>query len=175
MLQFSPSIARIQWPVIHIVATSLMAVSLPLGVAPAQANSYQSCSNRLLDAGLNAETAALACAQALHPDDLSRCVVDITSETTLAPDSVLSACGRDRRPQEVASCVNNLHNALGGGDTSLVLQNCRLSILPLKYSECVSGLSEAVELASEQVLNTCIAAGYQPRDVAPTFIYGSTP
>jgi hypothetical protein len=42
--------------------------------------------------------------------------------------------------------------------------------LPVRYADCVTGLSAASELTPEASLTTCSAAGYRPVDLAPTFI-----
>ncbi|PSN18714.1 hypothetical protein C7271_11040 [filamentous cyanobacterium CCP5] len=137
----------------------------------AGANDYGSCSRRLLNAGIATDEAATACARALHPDRVASCVVGITAATALAPDDVLSACSRDRRPQETASCVTDIHRELGLAESKRVLETCSLSLLPLSYSDCVVGLSRTIELATEESLGYCISAGYQPENVAPTFIF----
>lgn len=149
-----------------------MAAALPLAVPTAsQANDYESCSRRLLESGITATDAATACSRALHPDRIASCVADITQATALAPEGVLAACSRDRRPQEVASCVTSIHRNLEVASSALVLESCRLSILPLRYSDCVVGLSRTAELGTDESIGYCISAGYQPEDVAPTFIF----
>jgi len=135
-----------------------------------QANEFGNCTGKLLDAGVPPESASLACAQALHPEQVSSCVVDVTKTADILPEEALAACGRDRRPDEVASCFRSIHRNLMVTDSQAVLTACHLSILPGRYSDCVTGLSAASDLVPEESLTTCSAAGYRPVGVAPTFI-----
>lgn len=163
---------RFQWPAIHLTIAALAATTLPLAVPnAAKANDYEFCSRRLLEAGIEVENAATACARALHPDQTASCVVNITNTTALAPEEVLLACARDRRPQETATCVTDIHRELELTDSELVLESCGLSVLPLSYSDCVVGLDRTAELGLEESIGYCISAGYEPEDVAPTFIF----
>lgn len=139
----------------------------PLG---AQANEFGNCTGKLLAAGIDSESAALACAQALHPNEMAGCVVDVTGTADVLAEDALAACSRDRRPNEVATCFGSIYNNLEGANPQKTLENCQLSILPLRYSDCVTGLDAASELPAESALTTCSVAGYRPVDLAPTFI-----
>lgn len=172
MVHFPLSHNPFQWSAIQFVLISVTAASFPLVAQPSQANEYESCNRRLIEAGVSVASAANSCARALHPDRVATCVADITATATaLAPEDVLSACSRDRRPREMASCVTGIHNNLEVASSELVLESCRLSLLPLRYSDCVIGLSRSAELGIEESIGYCIAAGYRPQDVAPTFIF----
>lgn len=158
----------------------VLRAAVPVGVAalfavnpivfPAYANDYETCATDLLKAGIDAEAATTACARALHPDEVSACVTGVQGVTSLAGLDILSACSRDRRPKEVASCVGMIHGDLTVDDSASVLDHCHRSILPIRFSECVVGLSASTPLALSEALSTCISAGYRPEDIAPTFI-----
>jgi hypothetical protein len=97
-------------------------------------------------------------------------VTDVVEVSGVEPMMALSACSRDRRPAEVATCVSNIYADLTVEDASEVVQLCHLSILPERYSACVVGLSQELGLTTKESLNECISAGYRPVDVSPTFI-----
>ncbi|WP_052050190.1 hypothetical protein [Leptolyngbya sp. KIOST-1] len=83
----------------------------------------------------------------------------------------LLACQSDRRPQDLASCVGTIHRSLAVTNSTAVLNNCRRSVLPLRFADCVVGVAAAADLAVTDSLRQCSAAGYLPEDVAPTFIF----
>lgn len=150
------------------------ALIAPLAVAnPGVAIDYNygQCAADLLDAGLSAEAVAAACSRALHPEQVGRCVLDVTAITDLGVEDALSACSRDRRPLELATCVANIHDFLEVASSATVLNNCHRSILPVRYADCVIDTALTAELATTDSLALCIAAGYRPVDVAPTFIF----
>ncbi|MBD0269054.1 MAG: hypothetical protein ICV77_12265 [Cyanobacteria bacterium Co-bin8] len=160
-----------QWPAIHFAIAALMAAPLSFaGQRPAAANDYESCARDLVTAGIEAAIAANACGTALRPVDVSTCVTGVVDVADVSALSALSACSRDRRPRELATCVTNIHTALAVTNSSEVLNNCRLSILPERYSSCVVGLSDGAGLELVESLNQCISAGYRPVGLAPTLI-----
>ncbi len=172
MLHFHRSLRPIQCSAIPFaVIGTIVAPMLVFSPLAAQANEFATCAGALIDAGIEAEAASAACAQALKPEQVSRCVVDITDETELAPEQVLAACSRDRRPNELATCVATIHGSLEVSSSADVLDNCRRSVLPVRYSDCVVGLATTAEVATTESMALCIAAGYRPVDVAPTFIF----
>jgi hypothetical protein len=142
-------------------------------VAPATAITYDygRCAADLLDVGLAAESVAQACAEALHPEQVSSCVLDIATVTELGAEAALTACSRDRRPEELATCVISIHDVLDVANSGDVLGNCHRSILPVRYSDCVIDVATTAEIATTESMALCLAAGYRPVDVAPTFIY----
>lgn len=158
---------------------ALMAIAIPQ--APAQANDFRGCVRRLVNTGINQEIAGRSCAQALVPGDLSDCVADIKGTTELKPEDILSACYRVRRPTELASCVVTIDRRLlrgikpettegtGSNDlTSLALDNCRRSLLPERYSECVTGYAGAAsEATPAKAMEVCISAESVNRDYSP--------
>ncbi len=171
MVHFPCSIERIQCPVIQFAVAGTIALPAilfsPLAV---QANEFGNCTGKLLAAGIEAESASLACAQALHPDEVASCVVDVTATADVLSEDALTACSRDRRPDEVAACFDSIYTNLAGADPLETLNNCQLSILPSRYSDCVTGLAAASDLTPDSSLATCSVAGYRPVDLAPTFI-----
>jgi hypothetical protein len=49
-----------------------------------------------------------------------------------------------------------------------ILDHCRRSLLPIRFSECVNGLSREVDFSTSRALDTCIAAEDFPRELSPT-------
>ena len=131
---------------------------------------YDRCTARLLDLKLPAEEAASACARALKPSDLSRCVTRVSDVKGIAATDALEACRRVWRPQEMASCVVDIEGRVNGSTATEVLDYCRRSLLPDRFANCVVGVSRAVKSSPTQALDTCIDGGYFPREVDPTFI-----
>jgi hypothetical protein len=87
----------------------LLSVSIP--TRPAMANEgFDDCISGLVDSGVAAEKAGVACSDALIPEDLSECVSDIRGGTPIAADDALTACYRARRPVDMASCVVDIHD-----------------------------------------------------------------
>ncbi|MEO1295789.1 MAG: hypothetical protein AAFW75_08290 [Cyanobacteria bacterium J06636_16] len=149
----------------------LAAGSVPL-VAPAAhaSEDYAACARDLTELGVEAATAAAACALAFDPTEMSDCVVGVTDAADVSPVAAVSACSRDRRPDEVATCVTSIHEQLAVTNSQSVLTLCHRSILPERYAECVTGLADAVGYSTDDSLASCIAAGYRPQDVAPTYV-----
>lgn len=175
MIHFSRTLQLFQWPVIPFVAGALLSVgTLPFGLAAAQAQAtdldYDACARELLGAGVDAEAAAIACAGAYRPTDVSSCVTGVLDAADVTPTAALTACSRDRRPDEVATCVADIHNALVVDDSQGVLDRCHRTILPKRYAACVIGIVSEVDYTTEDALATCIAAGYRPLNVTPTYI-----
>jgi hypothetical protein len=161
---------RCRWSAIPFLSAGLLA-AVPLVAGQAQANEYAACADALLDLDLDRETVASACALAYHPEEVSSCVTGVLSETTtITPVDALSACSRDRRPLEVATCVTDIHTTLPVSDSAAVLDHCHRSLLPVRYSQCVIAIAETADFTTDESLARCIAAGYRPTDVAPTYI-----
>ncbi|PSR17589.1 hypothetical protein C8255_11805 [filamentous cyanobacterium CCP3] len=142
-----------------------------LSAPSAVANDYEACANSLIEAGLDGAAAAAACGKALNPADLSSCTLDVTGIGDINVEQALVACQSDRRPKELATCVSDIHQSLEVASSTAVLNGCRRSVLPLRFSDCVVGVATAAELAVVNSLLQCSAAGYVPTDVAPTFIF----
>lgn len=175
MIHFSWSFKLLRWPTIPFVALGLVAATtLPGFNGSAQAQdsdlNYGACAEDLVAAGIDPDTAAAACALAFEPTLVSNCVTDVVATTAIAPEVALGACSRDRRPDEVATCVTDIHSELAIDNSLTVLDFCHLSILPLRYKACVVGIAGELALGTDETLTRCIAAGYRPLNVAPTFI-----
>ncbi|MEM8544306.1 MAG: hypothetical protein AAGF66_10010 [Cyanobacteria bacterium P01_H01_bin.119] len=161
----------VQWSVIPLAIAGLAATTLPAVVqSPAQANEFERCATALTRSGVSIEEADYACANALHPVDVSSCYTKVLDDISLESGALLYACRRVRRPLELATCVVDIHrDRLNEGSTA-VLENCRRSLLPVRYSQCVVGLIDASAIELSDSLSECIAGGYRPRDISPTFI-----
>lgn len=92
----------------------LTAFSLPLALcsnvllseaALAGKNRFEACLDKLLSSELTEETAAVACAGALEPEELSTCVAEIKQDTSITAEEALKACYQVRRPKDLAQCV----------------------------------------------------------------------
>lgn len=125
---------------------------------PRTKNAYRACSVELMGAGLTADAAASACADALHPRDISKCVVQINRKTNIAAVEALGSCQRVRRPLDLATCVVDINTKSRTTTTTplLVLDQCRRSLLPEQFSECVVGLSRQVDFSLDRLMNTCL-------------------
>ncbi|MBD2461362.1 hypothetical protein H6G89_09915 [Oscillatoria sp. FACHB-1407] len=168
-------------PLIRLSVLSLATVALfaPLPAAAQTSNrtstrvrtsDYQACASSLTGAGISEADAADACAAALYPQDVARCVTRIDNGTEIAATDALSGCRQVRRPIELATCVNDIDNVTTGAESLVVLDNCRRSLLPTRFSACVVGLSREIEFAPAEALETCIAAGDRPSNLRPSFI-----
>lgn len=159
---------------IRIAAIPLVAAGLlaTVSTVPAVAvgNDYQTCAGELLSAGISEEEAAAACAGSLNPEELSECVIEIDAGTAVEATNALSGCRRVRRPEELSTCVVDIAFDINATEALNVLDYCRRSLLPERFSECVVGLRTEVGFPTNEILNTCIAAGDRPRELSPTFI-----
>lgn len=138
---------------------------------------YQTCIADITGTGVEAAAAATACGAALYPRDLSRCVVRIDSSTALTSSDALSNCREVRRPVELSTCVvdiTEIDNPTDSEPLLNVVDHCRRSLLPVRFSACVVGLRSQVDLSTEDILTDCIAATNRPRDVLPSFLPGNT-
>jgi hypothetical protein len=116
--------------------------------APAQANEYQACTANLTSAKLDRLSIAQGCAEALHPEEVGSCVVQIVNDKAvdnkIVNTAALDACRRVRRPMELATCVTSIHESasakpLSPAGSMAVLDSCRKSLLPERYGRCVVG------------------------------------
>lgn len=204
-------------------------------------NQFDVCVKQMTSSGVSAEKAGTACADALIPKELSRCVVMIRSQTAINPDDALTACYRVRRPVDLAHCVVDIDNELlkskaasvtpkettppetqnppelpSNGENNLIIEgenqskedlkpskliaqtsetqnnpnltqqsefiadeksspllvaldSCRRSLLPGRYSQCVTGLSRQASLSPIAAMNTCLDAQAYPTDIFPDY------
>lgn len=140
---------------------------LPVSPATAKDNSFEICSSELIDAGISAIEASEACSRALAPDDLSLCVTSMNQQAFVPAEEALLACFRDRRPLELATCVLEIDQATLPVNPTSVVDHCRRSLLPLRFSECAIGLTATGEIALAEALDSCIDAEDYPRDLIP--------
>ena len=149
-----------------------LAMTLPstaANIPTSYRNTYRGCAGRLVSVGISSEDAATACAGALRPTEVSRCVVEIKQKTAIAAEDALSTCRQDRRPNEVARCVVGISRnseAVAG-----VLDYCgRRSLLPVRFAECVVGLRREIEISPTQAMDSCIDESDQISEFAPNFV-----
>ncbi|MDR9402932.1 MAG: hypothetical protein RI580_05770 [Halothece sp. Uz-M2-17] len=126
---------------------------------------FKICAEELQEAGLSPDESSAACADALRPKDLSLCVLSMNQEVGIPAEEGLYNCYRDRRPLELASCVVDINQFLEGDDIGIIVENCRRSILPLRYSDCVVGLTNAAEetIDPANAMEECINADTFPQ------------
>lgn len=146
------------------------ATTVPAKALNADPGSYSSCLSDLTSTGLATDLAAEACAGAFHPRQLARCVTRLEDLSELTATNRLSACSRNRRPDDLASCVIDITDDLGSSAAPAALNHCRLSLLPQRFANCVLGVGAIEGLDAIATLDLCLQAGYRPRDLAPSFI-----
>lgn len=160
------AIARSTVPFVAIA--SLFAVAIPHRPAVAM-NEFQLCTAQLVRlAGVSPEGAVDACSDALNPKEISRCVVTIHQLTPTLTQDALVACKRVRRPVELSRCMFDITDNTRDSQPLAVLDYCRRSLLPLRYAQCVVGLSRETDFSSGQVMESCIKAEDFPRNLYPT-------
>jgi hypothetical protein len=120
-------------------------------------------------AEVSPEAASVACARALRPEDLSRCVVTINQVTPTLKQDALAACTKVRRPVELSRCVSDISDRTQSSEVLSVVDYCRRSLLPIRFSECVTGLRREIDFSTSRALETCIAAEDFPSNLTATF------
>ena len=160
-----------------LAAASLLSAALPISPAGAielrfnrSRNSYRICAQEMVKVGVVPEAAAAACAAALHPRDVSTCVSQINTKAQVAAMDALFNCRRVRRPDELAICVVDINSKAQGAPIGSVIEHCRRSLLPQRFSDCVVGLSRRLQFPTEQLLATCIDARYQIGQFEPNAV-----
>lgn len=136
---------------------------------------YNSCAADLLDAGIDPALVAPSCASVLRPEELGSCVADIELDTPATALDALGNCRQVRRPLELATCVVDIHEFTVDPETAIVLDRCRRSLLPERFSSCVVGISDEINLDTfritpTEMMNTCLDAGERIEDTFPTFV-----
>jgi hypothetical protein len=188
----SPSKFKTPFKAVHLlrlaiaqcVTAGFVAAALPAAALTTYDNTYrstsgdyQTCVAQITGAGIAGVEASTACAAALSPQDLSKCVVGIDSRTALTATDALSNCRQVRRPVELSTCVvdiNAIDNPTDAAPLLNVMDHCRRSLLPVRFSACVVGLRKQANFATTDALTDCIAATNRPRDVLPNFLPGSS-
>ncbi len=166
-----PSVRLTRWSGIPFTLASLLALGVAPSLAQTLGGDFALCARGLRSRGLSDEAIAAACALAYRPTEVSGCVAGVLNRAAVDPTVALAACSRDRRPLEVAACFSAIHGTLPISDSPAVLDHCHRSILPVRYGQCVTDLATTLNLGPEAALAQCIAAGYRPENVAPTFIF----
>lgn len=147
---------------LHLAATPLVMSGLALNPAMAASvpssylNDYRFCAARLLALNISADAVSNACATALSPKTLSTCVYDIQRQTKILATDALTTCRQVRQPNELATCVVGISTNSQEETISEVLDYCRLSLLPVRFAECVVGLRREIAVPALQAMNTCI-------------------
>ena len=146
---------------------SFPAFLLAVPISPSMAGSIGSCANSLMTNGVEKSAAAAACSDALKPDDLASCVATIESGTDIKGNDALQSCYRVRRPDELAVCVTTVSSNLEKEKSMMALDSCRRSLLPKRHAECTVDLAGISQISSEEAIKSCIAAEFNPNEVAP--------
>jgi hypothetical protein len=154
------------WGVTGLATVGVLITNIPIPSAQADnyrlnpsAADYQTCVKGVLSTGVQANEAGAACAAALRPTDVSKCVTKINGAKITGIDA-LNSCQRVRRPNELASCVVGINNLskTPATDTLSILDFCRRSLLPDRFAQCVIGLSGQINSPTSQIMNICIDA-----------------
>ncbi|NJN87408.1 MAG: hypothetical protein HC881_15250 [Leptolyngbyaceae cyanobacterium SL_7_1] len=169
------------------ITIPVVLLGLSITILPATANSYpdssrfepsseefQTCASQLLAAGVAQPQVAITCARTLHPTELSDCVATIEATTELNAEDILARCERVRRPAELATCVTDINTGRGDAIALDVLDYCRRSLLPIRFSNCVLGVGSEVNFESTAVaLEACISASDRllEEELLPDFIF----
>ncbi|NEO97527.1 MAG: hypothetical protein F6K58_02205 [Symploca sp. SIO2E9] len=151
----------------QLAIAGLLAIAIPSSPASAASNNFELCALELDRANIPPEQAVKACAEAFVPEDLSECVLRINLQTPTSGSDALNACTKVRRPVELARCVININHRTPNPEVLSVLDHCRRSLLPLRFSECVIGLSNQSDFSTSRNLATCIAAEDFPSELFP--------
>lgn len=167
-----------------IIKLTVVTGMFSIGIPAAQANAFNTCTRELLSSGIEGDMAAVACADALVPSDLSHCVRRIAEKTAISPETALNSCYRVRRPRDLAVCVTNIDSKVLNANVKseaaemttdpldLALDNCRKSLLPGRYFRCVVGITRQVATISPEVaMNNCLNAEDYPSELFPDFEY----
>lgn len=133
----------------------------------ATGDQFKVCAEELQEAGLSPDSASAACADALRPKELSLCVLGMNQEVGIPAEEALFNCYRDRRPTDLATCVVDINEFVETDDVGMIVENCRRSVLPLRYSECVVGLTNTSqqEISPTQAMEDCINSDAFPSAV----------
>ena len=175
------------WSAIATISLGLVEMNRT-AIAFGNNNQFSACISQIVRTGVSPEDAATACSEALIPKELSRCVVMIKSKTPIDGNLALQACFQVRRPIDLGHCVVDIHraaplfaaNSLKQTETAKepdklgiskqVLDSCRQSLLPGRFSECVIAVSRDVDKNNpSQALQTCLSAEDFPRDLFPSY------
>ncbi|ACK71780.1 conserved hypothetical protein [Gloeothece citriformis PCC 7424] len=99
----------VRWGAFTLLSTGLLTLSIPVEPANAR-NMYDVCLGQLTAVGVRPEQADAACANALIPKELSRCVRRVALSVSVTADAAVDNCFLSRRPVDVANCVVDINN-----------------------------------------------------------------
>jgi hypothetical protein len=123
---------------------------------------------------IEAEDALQACYQVRRPVDLGNCVADIYN--SVLKSSLSSARTKQVTPAEPAKMDSPestpAENPAASEDPPLtvLLNSCRLSLLPGRHSECAIALSRTIpDMTPVKAMQTCLDAEDFPRDLFPAY------
>lgn len=177
------------WSAIATISLGLVEMNRT-AIALGNNNQFRACISQIVGTGVSPQDAASACSEALIPKELSRCVVMIKSKTPIDGNLALQACFQVRRPIDLAHCVVDIHRAAPLfaanspkqaetetakepdklGISTQILDSCRQSLLPGRFSQCVIAVSRGVDKNDpSQALQTCLSAEDFPRDLFPSY------
>lgn len=177
------------WSAIATISLGLVEMNRT-AIAFGNNNQFSACISQIVRTGVSPQDAATACSEALIPKELSRCVVMIKSKTPIDGNLALQACFQVRRPIDLGNCVVDIHRAAPLfaanspkqtetetakepdklGISTQILDSCRQSLLPGRFSECVIAVSRDVDKNNpSQALQTCLSAEDFPRDLFPSY------
>jgi hypothetical protein len=148
------------------LAAMLTAV-VPFNRPATAANPFDECARYLEAAGIEPDRIAYACGAAIDPEDLSECVLRIDYYTDIPSSEALAGCFRVRQPEKLAECVVDISQDAPDPNQAAVLDFCRRSLLPDRFSECVVGLTAEIEVTTDFAMSTCIAEGDFERILIP--------
>lgn len=151
--------SKFNWLMATPLIMSGLALNFPAtaaSVPSSYANDYRFCAARLLALNVSAEAVSTSCATALYPKRLSTCVYDIQRQTNILATDALVTCNQVRQPEELATCVVGI--SINSQEETLpeVLDYCRLSLLPVRFAECVVGLRREIDVTPIQAMDACI-------------------
>jgi hypothetical protein len=114
-----------------------------------------------------------SCYQVRRPLDLGKCVVNINRQALMASNK----SNAPKTPSTVTETAeNSLEPVIDTTETTSVtpiqmaLNTCQASLLPLRHSECVIGLSRTPQTANPtKAMETCLSAEDFPRDLFPSY------
>jgi hypothetical protein len=177
------------WSAIAAISLGLVEMNRA-AIAFGNNNQFSACISQIVRTGVSPQDAAAACSEALIPKELSRCVAMIKSKTPINGNLALQACFQVRRPIDLGNCVVDIHRAAPLfaanspkqtetetakepdklGISTQILDSCRQSLLPGRFSECVIAVSRDVDKNNpSQALQTCLSAEDFPRDLFPSY------
>jgi hypothetical protein len=167
------------------IVLGLVAIAAPpvlaLTVSPAEIrnavprNRFDNCTDALVKLNISPQEAVAACARAFNPGNLSKCVQGVSRGGAIAAPEALSACRQVRNPEKMSECFTDIRRQVADAPATEVLRNCSATILPDQFSNCVQGISKAVDLTPTEVMNSCITVRDFVPEFDPTFIRYTTP